>query len=189
MTSDLLSRRLDFDRFSLMYAGAQKNLGPAGITAVIVREAHLKRASQNIPIIWRYGTFASSGSLYNTPPVHALYVMNLVLRWTVRQGGIDALEQRNLAKSALIYDVIDRSGGFYEGIIRKRDRSHMNITWRMENEELERRFVRESEQQGFEGLSGHRIVGGLRASAYNAVPHEACQALAGFMADFLRRNG
>jgi phosphoserine aminotransferase len=172
-----------------MYAGVQKNLGPAGITVVIIREALLQRASENIPHIWRYATFASNSSLYNTPPVHALYMTNLVLQWTARQGGIDALEQRNLDKSALIYDVIDSSGGFYQGIIDKRDRSHMNITWRMADEAFERRFVKESEQHGFEGLAGHRSVGGLRASAYNAVPFEACKALAEFMTDFQKRNG
>ncbi|WP_274649460.1 3-phosphoserine/phosphohydroxythreonine transaminase [Paenibacillus humicola] len=189
MTSDLLGRRLDCSRFSLIYAGAQKNLGPAGITAVIIREELLERASKSIPLIWRYETFAQNGSLYNTPPVHALYMMRLVLDWTAAQGGAAAMEKLNRAKAKLVYDAIDRSGGFYTGFARKSDRSDMNITWRMASEELERRFVRESECAGFEGLAGHRSVGGLRASAYNAVPLEACRALADFMDDFRRRNG
>ncbi|GMK38990.1 phosphoserine aminotransferase [Paenibacillus sp. CCS19] len=189
MTSDLLSRELDYSRFSMIYAGAQKNLGPAGITAVIIRRDMLERCSKQIPLIWRYATYASNDSLYNTPPVHALYMTKLVLEWTKRQGGVPQLETVNRDKAALIYDVIDRSGGFYEGIIEKSDRSDMNVTWRLASKELEQLFVQESEQQGFEGLAGHRSVGGIRASAYNAVPRTACQALADFMADFQRRKG
>jgi phosphoserine aminotransferase len=189
MTSDLLSRDIDYSRFSMIYAGAQKNLGPAGITAVIIRRKMLDHCSKQIPLIWRYATYASNDSLYNTPPVHALYLTNLVLQWTKTQGGVQQLETVNRDKAALIYDVIDRSEGFYEGIIAKNDRSDMNITWRLASKELEQLFVQESEQQGFEGLAGHRSVGGIRASAYNAVPRAACQALAEFMADFQRRKG
>jgi phosphoserine aminotransferase len=189
MTSDLLGRKLDLSRFALMYAGAQKNLGPAGVTVVIIRDDMLSRASQSIPVIMRYATFAKERSLYNTPPVHAIYMMNLVLKWTAEQGGAERLEAMNAAKAGLLYETIDASGGFYRGIIRAADRSHMNVTWRMADERLERLFVAESELAGFEGLAGHRSVGGLRASAYNAVPLEACRALAGFMADFQQRHG
>lgn len=189
MTSDLLSRDIDYSQFSMIYAGAQKNIGPAGITAVIIRTDMLERCSKQIPLIWRYDTYANNDSLYNTPPVHALYLTNLVLQWTKRQGGVQQLEAVNRDKAALIYEAIDRSGGFYEGIITKADRSDMNITWRLANKELERLFVQESEQQGFEGLAGHRSVGGIRASAYNAVPRAACQALVEFMTDFQRRRG
>lgn len=189
MTSDLLSRNIDNSRFAMIYAGAQKNLGPAGITTVIIRRDILERCSKQIPLIWRYTTYASNDSLYNTPPVQALYMTNLVLQWTKQQGGVQQLETVNRDKAALIYDVIDRSGGFYEGIIAKGDRSDMNITWRLANKELENLFVQESEQQGFEGLTGHRSVGGIRASAYNAVPRTACQALAEYMEDFMRRKG
>ncbi|PWW07128.1 phosphoserine aminotransferase [Paenibacillus cellulosilyticus] len=189
MTSDLLSRDIDYNQFSMIYAGAQKNIGPAGITAVIIRNEMLDRCSKQIPLIWRYATYASNDSLYNTPPVHALYLTNLVLQWTKRQGGVQQLEAINRDKAALIYEAIDRSGGFYEGIIATTDRSDMNITWRLASKELEQLFVQESEQQGFEGLAGHRSVGGIRASAYNAVPRTACQALVEFMVDFQRRKG
>jgi phosphoserine aminotransferase len=189
MTSDILSRKLISHKFSMIYAGAQKNLGPAGVTAVILREDMLSNSSKDIPVIMRYETFAKDRSLYNTPPVHSIYMMNLVLKWVVEQGGVEQLEKRNAEKARMLYDVIDSSGGFYQGIIMQADRSDMNITWRMANEEMEQRFVKESEQCGFDGLAGHRSVGGLRASAYNAVPVEACKALADFMIEFQRRNG
>ncbi len=188
MTSDLLSRQLPLQSFAMIYAGAQKNLGPAGVTAVILREDMLQHASKRIPLIFRYETFVNNKSLYNTPPVHAIYMMNLVLKWVVQQGGVKALEKQNMEKAKLVYQVIDASEGFYKGIINKKDRSDMNITWKMANDELEQRFISESEQHGFEGLAGHRSVGGLRASAYNAVPMDACKALADYMRDFHRRN-
>ncbi|MEW9700053.1 3-phosphoserine/phosphohydroxythreonine transaminase [Paenibacillus sp. SI8] len=189
LTSDMLSRKLDLSRFAMIYAGAQKNLGPAGVTVAIIREEWLKQASRTIPEILRYETFAKNKSLFNTPPVHAIYMMNLVLKWTVQQGGVEQLERKNAAKAKLLYDVIDASEGFYKGSIEHKDRSDMNITWRMKSDELERHFVKQSEANGFEGLAGHRSVGGLRASAYNGVPVEACQALADFMIDFANKNG
>ncbi|MFC5702862.1 3-phosphoserine/phosphohydroxythreonine transaminase [Cohnella faecalis] len=190
MTSDILSRELDMKRFALIYAGAQKNLGPAGVTAVILRDDLLAQCSaRSIPTIFNYAAYAQHRSLYNTPPVHAIYMMKLMLEWAKNQGGVTALEKRNAYKAALLYEVIDSSGGFYEGIVEKLFRSDMNVTWRMKDEEMEKRFVRESERNGFEGLAGHRSVGGLRASAYNAVTVEACKALADFMLDFEKRNG
>ncbi|MFC5650220.1 3-phosphoserine/phosphohydroxythreonine transaminase [Paenibacillus solisilvae] len=188
MTSDLLGRQLPLQTFAMIYAGAQKNLGPAGVTAVILREDMLKHASKQIPLIFRYETFVNNQSLFNTPPVHAIYMMNLVLKWAVQQGGVSTLEKQNAKKAQLVYQVIDGSEGFYQGIVDEADRSLMNITWRMASEELEQRFIAESEQHGFEGLAGHRSIGGLRASAYNAVPVEACEALAAFMKEFRRRN-
>lgn len=189
MTSCILGRRMDTSRFALIYAGAQKNLGPAGVTVVVVRDDFVQEASDEIPLIFRYKTFVANHSLYNTPPVHSIYMMNLVLKWTKRQGGVARLEEVNREKAQLVYDVIDRSGGFYRGLVEKPYRSIMNITWRMRDEALEKKFVAESEQHGFAGLAGHRSVGGLRASAYNAVPREACNALAEFMLDFQRRHG
>jgi phosphoserine aminotransferase len=189
MTSDILSRKLDLEQFSLIYAGAQKNLGPAGVTAVIIREDLLQNASQHIPLIFRYETYAKHNSLYNTPPVHSIYMMNLVLKWVIKHGGIEGMEQQNKQKAKLIYDVIDSSAGFYKGIIAEGYRSDMNITWRMSSVEMEQRFVKESEAQGFEGLAGHRSVDGLRASAYNAVSLESCKALADFMIDFKKVSG
>ncbi|QGQ96737.1 3-phosphoserine/phosphohydroxythreonine transaminase [Paenibacillus psychroresistens] len=188
MTSDILSRKLDFDKFAMIYAGAQKNLGPAGVTTVIIHEDLLQNASKQIPLILRYETFVKNQSLYNTPPVHAIYMMNLMLKWAVKQGGIGALEQQNKQKAKRVYEVIDNSNGFYQGFIDLKDRSDMNITWRMSSEELEQQFVNESLLHGFEGLAGHRSIGGLRASAYNAVPLKACQALAEFMIEFQRQH-
>jgi phosphoserine aminotransferase len=189
MTSDLLSRRIDWTRFAGMYAAAQKNLGPAGVTVSILREDLLERCSERIPSIFQYQNLVRHGSLYHTPPVHGIYMIKLVLEWVKRQGGLEALERRNVAKAGLIYEAIDASGGYYEGVVEKPCRSMMNVTWRMRDEELERRFVEESERCGFAGLAGHRSVGGLRASAYNAVPVGACRALAEFMREFQRMNG
>ncbi|WP_199618677.1 3-phosphoserine/phosphohydroxythreonine transaminase [Paenibacillus alkalitolerans] len=189
MTSDILSRRFDYTKFSMFYASAQKNLGCAGVTVAVIREEMLKECPERIPAIFRYSTFVQHNSLYNTPPVHSVYMMKLVLEWVKRQGGVAELEKRNIEKANLLYDVIDVSGGFYRGFIEKPYRSLMNITWRMSDVELEKRFVQESERNGFDGLAGHRSVGGLRASAYNAVSVESCRALADFMIDFQKRNG
>ncbi|TBL81885.1 3-phosphoserine/phosphohydroxythreonine transaminase [Paenibacillus thalictri] len=189
MTSDILSCRRDLSRFAMVYAGAQKNLGPAGVTAVVIRDDFAKEARSDIPVIFRYGTYVKNRSLYNTPPVHSIYMVNLVLQWVREQGGVAALEQRNRTKAKLLYDTIDASGGFYKGMVENKHRSIMNITWRMQDEALEKRFVQESEREGFAGLAGHRSVGGMRASAYNAVPLAACEALAAFMKHFQQRHG
>lgn len=188
MSSDILSRPLDVSQFGLIYAGAQKNLGPSGVTVVIVRE-DLIQPAEHIPTMFRYSTHLTNDSLYNTPPVYSIYMVNLVLQWLRDQGGLTAVEQRNEEKSKLIYDVIDQSNGFYSGVADVAYRSPMNITFRMANEELEKQFVKESQENGFIGLKGHRSVGGLRASTYNAVPYESCQALQQFMLDFMKRNG
>lgn len=189
MSSDILSHRFDASLFSLIYAGAQKNLGPSGVTLVIVREDLVKESPKTIPTMLRYDTYVKNNSLYNTPPVYSVYMMNLVLKWIQRNGGIDAMEKMNREKTALIYDAIDNSGGFYEGMAVKQDRSIMNITFKLQSDELEKKFIEESAANGFVGLKGHRSVGHLRASTYNAVPYESCKALADFMADFQRRNG
>ncbi|WP_373231074.1 3-phosphoserine/phosphohydroxythreonine transaminase [Cohnella sp.] len=189
MTSDILSRRMDWTKFAMFYAAAQKNLGPAGVTAVVIRNELLKEGNEHIPTIFKYGTYAQHKSLYNTPPVHAIYMTKLMLEWVIRQGGIAELEKRNAKKAGFLYEAIDDSGGFYTGIVDKPFRSMMNVTWRMKEEALEKAFVLESQRNGFEGLAGHRSVGGMRASGYNAVSIEACQALADFMNDFRRRHG
>ncbi len=188
-TSGILAKPMDYSKFSLIFAGAQKNLGPSGVTLVIVRDDYLAQANKNIPTILSYATHSKNDSLYNTPPVHSIYMVNLVLKWVKAKGGIQAMEKHNTEKAQLVYDVIEKSGGFYQGLVDTSDRSIMNITWRMNSEELEKQFVKESEQNGFVGLAGHRSVGGLRASTYNALPREACVALADFMVDFQRRNG
>ncbi|CAI6075188.1 3-phosphoserine/phosphohydroxythreonine transaminase [Cohnella sp. JJ-181] len=190
MTSDILSRELDWKRFAMFYAGAQKNLGPAGVTAVVIREDLLAAsAGAKLPAIFRYATYAANNSLYNTPPVHSIYMMKLMLEWTARQGGVAAMEARSAEKAALLYEAIDASGGFYGGIVERPYRSSMNATWRLSDESLERTFLQEAQAAGFAGLAGHRSVGGIRASIYNGVPVEACRALAGFMHDFRKRRG
>jgi len=189
MSSDILSRPFDVGKFSLIYAGAQKNLGPAGVTVVIVKKSFLATANPNIPTMLRYGTFAKENSLYNTPPTFGIYLMGLVLAWIKEQGALAAITRRNEEKAALIYDAIDASKGFYVGHAVPAARSRMNITFRLKSEELEKKFLAEAKQAGFVGLAGHRSVGGCRASAYNAVPVEACQALRDLMVKFQSENG
>ncbi|MBJ6362195.1 3-phosphoserine/phosphohydroxythreonine transaminase [Paenibacillus sp. GCM10012307] len=189
MSSDILSRAVDINKFGLIYAGAQKNLGPSGVTIVIVRKDLVSDSLKHVPTMLRYDTHAATDSLYNTPPSFSVYMVNLTLKWIESKGGVEALEQYNRDKTKLIYDAIDLSGGFYRGFAQEGSRSAMNITFRLQTEELEKQFAKESEQQGFVGLKGHRSVGGLRASTYNAVPHENCKTLAEFMQDFQRRNG
>lgn len=189
MSSDILSRPFDASKFAVIYAGAQKNLGPAGVTVAILREDMVQDSPKHLPTMLRYDTYTKNNSLYNTPPVYSVYMVNLVLKWIKRNGGLAAMERRNRDKAKLIYDAIDQSGGFYEGMVDPGSRSLMNITFKLGNDELEKRFLQESEANGFVGLKGHRSVGHMRASTYNAVPYEACKALADFMNDFRRRHG
>ena len=189
MSSDILSRPVDVSKFSMIYAGAQKNLGPAGVTLVIIKKSFLATANPQLPTMLKYGTFAKDNSLYNTPPTFGIYLMGLVLDWVKQQGGLAAVTARNEAKAALIYDAIDASNGFYKGHAVPAARSRMNITFNLPNEELEKKFLAEAKQAGFVGLAGHRSVGGCRASAYNAVPVEACQALRDLMLKFQKENG
>lgn len=189
MSSDILSRPVDASKFALIYAGAQKNLGPAGVTAVLLRESWLAKANKNVPTMLRYATHVKSNSLYNTPPTFGVYLLNLVLQWIEGTGGLAAMAERNARKAKTIYDAIDGSGGFYRGHALAESRSQMNVTFRLPSEALERQFVAETEAAAMIGLAGHRSVGGIRASLYNAVSPEACGVLASFMADFARRNG
>jgi phosphoserine aminotransferase len=189
MSSDLMSRPLDAGRFALIYAGAQKNLGPSGVTAVLIREDLLERANPGVPTMLRYTTHAQHNSLYNTPPTFGVYALSLVLSWIEEMGGLEGMGRRNAHKAALVYDAIDRSGGFYRGHAERESRSLMNVTFRLPSEALEQRFVAEAEAAGMVGLAGHRSVGGIRASLYNALSQEACAALAAFMDEFARRNG
>lgn len=189
MSSDIASRPLDVRKYGLIYAGAQKNLGPAGVTIVIVRDDLLARVPPRLPVMLDYRAMADHSSVYNTPPAFAIYVVGLVLRWLTETGGLDEIARRNQAKASLLYRAIDDSGGFYRGCARPDSRSRMNVTIRLPSEELESRFVKQSAAQGFVGLKGHRSVGGLRASLYNALPLTAVEALSQFMAEFLRVNG
>lgn len=189
MSSDILSRPFDANRFALIYAGAQKNIGPAGVTVVIVRQSWLEQAAKTAPVILRYATYAKNNSLYNTPPVFAVYLTNLALGWIEAQGGLASVAATNTRKAAAVYAAIDRSGGFYRGHAALDSRSQMNVTFRLPGEELEKRFVAEAQAAGMVGLAGHRSVGGIRASLYNALSLEAAEALAGFMDEFARANG
>lgn len=188
MSSDILSRPVDVSKFSMIYAGAQKNLGPSGVTVAIIKDEMLQDLPKTIPTMMRYETHSKNNSLYNTPPAYSIYIVNLVLKWIDEQGGLSVIEKNNVEKAGLIYSAIDQSGGFYRGPVDLGSRSPMNITFRLQSEELEKQFVKESEKNGFVGLKGHRSVGGLRASTYNAVPYASCKALADFMADFQTRN-
>ena len=189
MSSDILSRPLDIRQFGLIYAGAQKNLGPSGVTVVIIHDGLIERGAEHIPAILQYRTHAHKNSLYHTPPTFAIYMLGLVMKWVQAQGGVQAIEKRNREKAGLIYDVIDASDGFYRGHAEKDSRSMMNVTFRLPSEELEKRFLEQAKDEGFVGLNGHRSVGGCRASLYNAVTMESCTALKQFMLDFQKRNG
>jgi phosphoserine aminotransferase len=189
MSSDILSRPFDAGRFALIYAGAQKNLGPSGVTVILLREAWLARANKTVPTMLRYGTHVKNNSLYNTPPSFGVYVLNLVLQWIEKTGGLSAMSERNARKAQLVYETIDASDGFYRGHAEPESRSLMNVTFRLPSEALEKQFVAQSREAGMVGLAGHRSVGGIRASLYNAVSPEACQALASFMNDFAKKNG
>ncbi|WP_339214100.1 3-phosphoserine/phosphohydroxythreonine transaminase [Solibacillus sp. FSL W8-0372] len=188
MSSDILSKKVDVSNFAMIYAGAQKNLGPSGVTVVIIRKDLLESANSNIPTMLKYSTHSKNNSLYNTPPTFGIYMLGEVLKWMEDQGGIEAIEQRNEQKAKYIYDAIDNSNGFYFGHATKESRSLMNITFRVADEELEKKFLAEAKEAGFVGLNGHRSVGGCRASAYNAVPVETCMALSEFMVKFQQDN-
>ena len=189
MSSDILSRPIDAGRFALIYAGAQKNLGPSGVTVVLIRESFLERANKGVPSMLRYSTHAKNNSLYNTPPMFGVYVLDLVLQWIDGLGGVAGITESNEAKAAALYGAIDGSGGYYKGHAEPGSRSRMNVTFRLPSEALEKQFLTEAGTAGMVGLAGHRSVGGIRASIYNAIDLEACRSLASFMADFARKNG
>lgn len=189
-SSDFLSRRIPVDRYGILYAGAQKNIGPAGVTVVIIRNDLIGKGPEGLPSMLDYKVMAEGKSLYNTPPMFAIYMVMLVTRW-VRDdiGGLEKMEALNKEKAAVLYDTIDQSGGYYRGHALPEHRSRMNVTWRLPSEDLEKQFLNEAEEQGLQQLKGHRSVGGLRASIYNAMPKEGCEALRDFMKDFQARNG
>jgi phosphoserine aminotransferase len=184
MSSDIASRQLDYTQFALFYAGAQKNLGPAGVTLVVVRDDFLATARKDIPGILSYKTHADSKSLYNTPPVFGIYVMKLVLEWIKAQGGLAGVEKVNRAKKDLLYGAMDAAPDFYKGAADESGRSWMNVTMRLPSEELEAAFIAEAKKEGLLGLKGHRSVGGIRFSIYNAVSLDDIQKTVDFMARF-----
>lgn len=188
MSSDILSRKINVADFDLIYAGAQKNLGPAGVVIVIAKKSFLATARKELPTMLKYATFAENDSLYNTPPVFSIYMVNKTLHWIKKQGGVEQIAANNVAKAKLIYDAIDNSNGFYIGHAEKEYRSLMNITFNLADKELEKDFIAQAKAASFVGIGGHRLVGGCRASAYNAVPLEACQALAQFMEKYQKAH-
>jgi phosphoserine aminotransferase len=187
-SSDILSAPIDSARFGLLYAGAQKNLGPSGVTLVIIRPDLLSRSDTNLPAMLNYKVQADSNSLYNTPNTFGIYILGLVTQWLKSLGGLAGIARINQRKAALLYGEIDRTG-FYRGTAQKESRSLMNITFRLPTEELEKTFDRQASAAGFDGLKGHRSVGGLRASIYNAFPEEGVAGLVDFMREFERTHG
>ena len=187
-SSDILSRQIDVSKYGIIYAGAQKNMGPSGVTVVILRDDLLQRIPENIATMLDYRVHVENKSLYNTPNTWGIYILSLVCKWLQEKGGLAGMERENDEKARLVYDAIDATD-FYRGHADVDCRSTMNITFRLPAEELEKKFVTEATAQGLDGLKGHRSVGGIRASIYNAFPREGVEALVSFMKDFERRNG
>jgi phosphoserine aminotransferase len=187
-SSDMFSRPIDVARHALIYAGAQKNMGPAGLTVVIIRDDMLPRSQKTMPTMLNYAVHAENGSMYNTPPTFAVYALGLVMKWLLAQGGLPAIAAVNERKAGKLYSEIDRTG-FYRGTAHKECRSLMNVTFRLATEDLEKQFIKESTAAGLDGLKGHRSVGGMRASIYNAFPEEGVDALIAFMREFERTHG
>jgi phosphoserine aminotransferase len=187
-SSDMFSGPIDVARHALIYSGAQKNLGPSGVTLVIIRDDLLGRSTDTLPTMLNYKVQAENDSLYNTPNTFGIYILGLTMKWLRSQGGLEGVAKINQRKAGKLYAEIDRTG-FYRGTARKEDRSLMNVTFRLATEELEKMFVKESSAAGFDGLKGHRSVGGMRASIYNAFPEEGIDALVSFMREFERKHG
>ena len=189
MSSDFLSCPVDMSRYGLIYAGAQKNAGPAGVTMVILHDELLGRVPDSLPVMLDYRVQAAAGSMHNTPPTYAIYLVGLVLQWLVNLGGLDAIASQNRTKANLIYQHDRPERGIYRGHVEADSRSLINVTFRLPTEELEQSFAKSAEANGLVGLMGHRSVGGLRASIYNACPLEAVETLAQFMLEFQQLNG
>jgi phosphoserine aminotransferase len=188
-SSDIFSRPIEVGKYALIYAGAQKNLGPSGVTLVILRNDILERVPKNLPTMLDYRVQAENKSLYNTPPVFGVYIMRLTMNWLLEQGGLEAVGRANAEKAKILYDALDASGGFYRPHARPDSRSNMNVTFRLPSEDLEKKFVAEAKSEKLDGLKGHRSVGGIRASLYNAFPRKGVEALVSFMKEFARKNG
>jgi phosphoserine aminotransferase len=187
-SSDIFSRPIDVAKYGLIYAGAQKNLGPSGVTVVIVRDDLLARSADTLPTMLNFKTQAANGSMYNTPPVFGVYILRLVMKWLVGIGGLAAIQTVNERKAKVLYDELDRSS-FWKPHADKDSRSLMNVTFKLATEELDAKFAKDATAAGFDGLKGHRSVGGMRASIYNAFPEEGVKALVEFMREFEKKNG
>jgi len=187
-SSDILSKPIDVNKYGIIYAGAQKNMGPAGAALVIVKKSLLERSPDTLHTYLNYNTHAEKGSMYNTPPTFTIYIMGLVYKWLLKNGGLEAMQKVNEAKAKMLYDAIDNSDGYYKGAAAVEDRSLMNVTFNLANEELEKKFIAEATAKDFSGLKGHRSVGGIRASIYNAFPTKGVEDLVQFMEDFKKDN-
>ena len=187
-SSDMLHKKIDVNKYGLIYAGAQKNMGPAGVALVIIRNDLLERSHDSLHTYLNYKIHADKESLYNTPASYSVYIMGLVYKWLLNLGGLDKMYEMNKEKAAILYDYIDNSDGYYKVTVAKEDRSLMNVTYRMPSEELEKKLIAEASEKGFVGLKGHRSVGGLRASIYNAFPKKGVEDLVEFMKDFKKKN-
>lgn len=188
MSSNFMSKPIDIQKYSMIYAGAQKNVGPSGAVVVIIKKDFLATAQSGLPSMLDYQIHAKNGSMYNTPPCWTIYMIGLVMKWVEEMGGLEKIAINNQVKAKYIYDAIDESNGFYKGTVVPEDRSLMNITFRMATEELEALFISEAKKAGMIGLKGHRDVGGCRASTYNSLPLPAAHALAEFMKDFMVKH-
>ncbi len=188
-SSDILHKKIDVNKYALIYAGAQKNMGPSGVTFVIIRKDMLERCSDSLHTMLNYKIHVENNSLYNTPNTFGIYIIGLVAKWLKSLGGLDGMYKINKEKADILYNCIDESGGFYKGHAEKDSRSLMNVTFNLATEELEKKLVSEATAAGFDGLKGHRSVGGLRASIYNAFPKKGVEDLVSFMKDFQKKNG
>jgi phosphoserine aminotransferase len=188
-SSDILHRKIDVNKYALIYAGAQKNMGPAGVTFVVIRKDMLERSSDSLHTMLNYKIHVENASLYNTPTTFGIYIIGLIAKWLLKNGGLENMYKVNFDKANLLYNCIDESGGFFKGHAAKDSRSLMNVTFNLTTEELEKKLIAEASAAGFDGLKGHRSVGGLRASIYNAFPPKGVEDLVSFMKDFQQKNG
>lgn len=187
-SSDFLHKKIDVSKYGLIYAGAQKNIGPSGVTLVIIRKDLLERSSDSLHTYMNYKIHVENDSMYNTPTTFGIYIAGLVFKWLLNMGGLDEMYKRNVEKAGILYDAIDSSVGYYKGTVAVEDRSLMNVTYKLPNEELDKKFIEEASKKGFSGLKGHRSVGGIRASIYNAFPKKGVEDLVQFMNDFKKNN-
>jgi len=187
-SSDILHKPIDINKYGLIYAGAQKNMGPAGVALVIVKKSLLKRSPETLHTYLNYNVHVENASMYNTPATYSVYIMGLVFKWLLKNGGLDVMYSINKEKAKILYDAIDNSDGYFKGSAAIEDRSLMNVTFNLQSEELEKKIIAEATAKGFIGLKGHRSVGGIRASIYNAFPKKGVEDLVQFMADFKAKN-
>ena len=187
-SSDFLHKMIDINKYGLIYAGAQKNIGPAGVVVIIIKKDLLERSSDALHTYTNYKIHVDKDSMYNTPTTFGIYIAGLVFKWLLDKGGLDAMYKLNVEKAGILYDAIDNSDGYYKGAVAVDDRSLMNVTFRLGNEDLEKKFIAEAKEKDIEGIKGHRSVGGIRASIYNAFPKAGIQTLVNFMEDFKKNN-